>query len=50
VVQRRVELIDGMRPERVAYFGSIEGDPDNGCVFGPVIGDVGEIEAPHRIP
>ena len=27
VVQRGVELVDGVRPERVAHLGSVEGDP-----------------------
>ena len=50
MVQRRVELVDGVRPERVAYLGPVKSDPDDGGVDGPVIGDVGEVEAIHRMP
>ena len=50
MVQRRVELINGVRPERIAYFGPIKGDPHNGGVIRPVIGDVGEVKAIYRMP
>ena len=39
-----------MRPERVAYFRPIKGNPDGWGVLGPVIGDVGEVKAIHRMP
>ena len=50
MVQRHIELINGVRPERIAYFGPIKRDPDNGGVIRPVIGDVGEVKAINRMP
>jgi len=50
MVQRRIELINSVRPERVAYLGPIKGHPDDGGVVGPVISDVGEVKAIHRMP
>ena len=50
MVQRRIELINGVRPERVAYLGPIKGHPDDGGIVGAVIGDVGEVKAIHRMP
>lgn len=50
MVQRRIELINGVRPERVSYLGPIKSDPHDRGVIGPVIGDIGEVKAIHRIP
>ena len=50
MVQRRIELINGVRTERVAYLGPIKSDPHDRGVISPVIGDVGEVKAIHRMP
>ena len=50
MVQRGEELVDRVRPERVAHLGSIKGNPYDGSIVGPVIGDVCELEALHRMP
>lgn len=54
MVEGSVELVDGVRSERVAYLGPVESDTygARGAAFGhaPVIGDVGEIEALHGTP
>src|SRR5690606_10537442 len=44
VVECPVELVDGVRPERVAHLRPVEGDPDAADLAGPVVGDVGELE------
>ena len=54
VVERPVELVDGVRAERVAHLGPVERDPDDRPVAVrrdvPVVGDVGEVEAGDRAP
>ena len=50
MIKSRVELIDGMRPERVAHLGPVEGDPDDWGPDRPVVGDVGELEAGNGFP
>ncbi len=50
VVQGAVELVDGVRPERVAHLGPVEGDPHAAQVPGPVVGDVGEPETRDLLP
>ena len=50
MVQRRIELINGVRPERVSYLGPIKSDPHDRGVIGPVIGDIGEVKAIHCMP
>ena len=50
VVERGVQLVDGVRPERVTHLGPVEGDPHRGHVLGPVVGDVGELEAWNHVP
>ena len=53
VVERPVELVDGLRPECVARLRPIEGDPGDLAPGVVVVGDVGEGTepldiAPHR--
>ena len=54
MVESLVQLVDGVRPERVANFGAVERDPDRAVLLRawpdvPVVGDVGQIfEAGHR--
>ena len=50
VVERAVELVDGVRAEGVADLGPVEGDADGAVVDGPVVGDVGEVEAGDLVP
>jgi len=45
VLQRRVQLVDGVGPERVAHLRPVEGDADRRHVLGAVVRDVGELEA-----
>jgi hypothetical protein len=45
VVERAVELVDGVRPERVAHLRPVERDAYGALVERPVVGDVGEVEA-----
>ena len=40
-VERAVELVDGVRAERVAHLGAVEGDARDAAVRGHVRGDVG---------
>jgi hypothetical protein len=50
VIERAVQLVDGLRPEGVAHLGPVEGDAHGAGVDGAVIGDVGEVEAGDRLP
>ena len=50
VLERGDQLVDRLRPERVAHLGPVEGDADDAGVDRPVIGDVGEVEALDRLP
>jgi hypothetical protein len=50
VVQRHVELVDGVGPECVSHLGTVESDPHHAGVPGAVIGDVGEVEPWHQVP
>src|SRR4029079_13727750 len=54
VVQRAIQLVDGVRAEGVANLGAVEGDshralrgPLQNC---PVVGDVGQVETLHDGP
>ncbi len=44
------QLIDSVRSECIAHFGSIEGDPNHTVPDRLVIRDVGELESRHLIP
>jgi hypothetical protein len=50
MVQRQVQLVDGVRPEGVADLGPVERDPDRARVDRPVVGDVGKGEPIHGTP
>ncbi len=50
VVKRRVQLVDGMRPERVPDLRPVKGDAHRPRVRGPVVGDVGEGKPLDRTP
>ena len=50
VIERGVQLVDRVRPERVADLGPIERDAHDPDVVGAVIGDVGEVEPGDRRP
>ena len=49
-----VQLVDGVRPERIAHLRTVERDADGRLAHAvddvPVIGDVGEFEALHGLP
>ncbi len=50
VIERPVQLIDGLGPKGVAHLGAVEGDADRALIDRPVIGDVREIHVLHRAP
>lgn len=55
MVESAVQLVDRMRPESVADFGTVERNPENSLLLPtfdvPVVGEVGEvIEAGNRFP
>jgi hypothetical protein len=50
MIEGLVELVDGVRPERVAYVRPVEGDPDHPGANGTVIADVAEREAWNGVP
>ena len=51
VVEHAVELVDGVRPERVQHLGSVERHAHAAQADGSVVGDVGEVlEAGHLLP
>ena len=50
VVERTVELVDRLRPERVTHLGPVERDPHRALIDGSVVGDVLELESVHRLP
>ena len=50
MIERAVELVDGVRPERVAHLGPVEGDPDHRRRHRAVVGDVGELERIDHLP
>jgi hypothetical protein len=50
VIERGEELVDGMRPERIADLWPVKSYPYDGSVVGAVIGDVGEVKTFHRMP
>jgi len=50
VVENSVELVDRVRSERVSHLGSAERYTHSSDFVCPVIGDIGEFEAGHRLP
>jgi hypothetical protein len=50
MVERRVQLVDGVRPEGIAHIRTVEGDPHSTERTSAVIGDVGEFEPFNRVP
>jgi hypothetical protein len=50
VLEGGEQLVDGVRAERVADVGAVEGDAHRALFDGAVVGDVGELEAGHRRP
>src|SRR4051794_15849812 len=51
VLEDGQQLVDGLRTERVAHLGPVEGDPHDTGVDGPVVGQVGEpLEALDLLP
>ncbi len=50
VIERLIELVDGVWAEGVPDVGAVERNPDGGHVLGPVVRDVGELEAGHLVP
>ena len=51
VVEDAVELVDGVRPERVAHLRPVEGDAHRRLADVAVVGDVGQVlEAGNRLP
>ncbi len=51
VVERLVQLVDGVRAEGVAHFGTVERHPDDSLGDMPVVGDVGQVlETGNRSP
>ena len=50
VVERPVELVDRVRPERVAHLGPVERDAHRPGADRPVVGDVGQVEPRDRGP
>ena len=51
VVEHPVELVDGVRPERVEHLGPVERHAHAAQAHGSVVGDVGEVlEAGHLLP
>ena len=50
VIERAVQLVDGVRAERVADLRPVERDAHGARVDGAVVGDVGELEARHGRP
>ena len=50
MVERCVQLVNGVRPEGIAHIGTIEGDPHRAKRARAVVGDVGELEPFNRVP
>ena len=51
VVEHAVELVDGVRPERVQHLRSVECHAHAAQAHGSVVGDVGEVlETGHLLP
>ena len=51
MVERAVELVDGVRAEGVEHLGAVEGHAHAAQPDRPVVGDVGEVvEAGHLLP
>ena len=50
VVERGVELVDGVRAEGVAHLRPVERDPHGAEAAGAVVGHVGEREPAHGLP
>ncbi len=50
VLEGDEQLVDGLGPEGVAHLGAVEGDAHGAVRLGPVVGDVGEVEARHLGP
>lgn len=50
MVERRVQLIDGVGTKGVAHLGAVERNAHGADLACPVIGDVGEGETRNRVP
>lgn len=50
MIERRVQLVDGVRAERIANLGAVESYPDGTDLGGSMIGDVGEGEPRNGVP
>ena len=50
MVKRPIELVDGVRTERIAHLRPVEGDAYGADVDGAVVGDVTEVEARDEAP
>ena len=46
MVEHPVQLVDGVRPKRVAHLGPVERHPHRGVLDVAVVGDVGQIAEP----
>jgi hypothetical protein len=50
MVENAVELVHGVGAEGIPHLGSVECHSNRAHVVCPVIGDVGQVEARHRLP
>ena len=50
MVERPIQLVDGVRAEGVAHLRPVERDAHRAGLCGAVVGDVGEVEALHHSP
>lgn len=51
MIERAVQLVDGVRAERITHFRSVEGDANGALTDVPVVRDVGEVlESGDRAP
>jgi hypothetical protein len=50
VIESGVQLVDGVGAESIPHFGAVEGDPDHTGILGPVVCDIGEVEAGDLVP
>ncbi len=49
VIEGGEQLVDGLGPEGIANLGPVEGDANGALIDRPVIGDVGERDAPRPL-